>query len=65
MDKIIEKKRFNKKTILMITGAVLFVALVAYGYSLSLSKVYKADADKINISKVLYGDFEDVVLLNA
>ena len=49
----------------MITGSVLFVALVAYGYSLSLSKVYKADADKITISKVLYGDFEDVVLLNA
>jgi HlyD family secretion protein len=65
MDKIIEKKRFNKKTILMLTGGILFVALVAYGYSLSLNKVYKADADKITVSKVTYGDFEDVVLLNA
>jgi HlyD family secretion protein len=65
MDKIIEKKRFNKKTILMLTGGILFVALVAYGYSLSLNKVYKADADKITLSKVIYGDFEDVVLLNA
>ncbi|WP_285057313.1 efflux RND transporter periplasmic adaptor subunit [Pedobacter ginsengisoli] len=65
MDKIIEKKRFNKKTILMLTGGILFVALVAYGYSLSLNKVYKADADKITVSKVIYGDFEDVVLLNA
>lgn len=65
MDKIIEKKRFNKKTILTITGAVLFLALVAYGYNLSLSKVYKADADKISVNKVIYGDFEDVVLLNA
>lgn len=49
----------------MITGCVFFIGLVAYGYSLSLNKVYKADADKITINKVSYGDFEDVVLLNA
>ena len=65
MDKIVEKKRFNKKTILIIVGAIAFLALVAYGYSLSLNKVYKAEADKITISRVQYGDFEDVVLLNA
>lgn len=65
MDKVIQKKRFNKKTILIIVGTILFVALVAYGYSLSLSKVYKADPDKVTVSKVQYGDFEDVVLLNA
>lgn len=49
----------------MITGGLLFAALVAYGYRLSLNKVYRADSDKITVSKVLYGDFEDVVLLNA
>ncbi|MGF1925006.1 MAG: efflux RND transporter periplasmic adaptor subunit, partial [Bacteroidia bacterium] len=65
MDKVIEKKRFNKKTILMIVGTVAFISLVAYGYNLSLNKVYKAEADKITINKVQYGDFEDVVLLNA
>jgi HlyD family secretion protein len=65
MDKVIEKKRFNKKTILIIIGAIVFIALVAYGYSMSLNKVYKVEADKITISKVQYGDFEDVVLLNA
>lgn len=65
MDKIVEKKKFNKKTILIIGGVIAFVALVAYGYSLSLNKVYKASADKITISKVQHGDFEDVVLLNA
>lgn len=65
MDKVIQKKKFNKKSILIIVGVVIFMALVAYGYSLSLNKVYKADADKITISKVQYGDFEDVVLLNA
>jgi HlyD family secretion protein len=65
MDKVIEKKKFSKKTILIIVGVVAFIALVAYGYSLSLHKVYQAEADKLTISKVQYGDFEDVVLLNA
>ncbi|WP_367868574.1 efflux RND transporter periplasmic adaptor subunit [Pedobacter sp. WC2423] len=65
MDKIIEKKRFSTKKILMITGGILLAALVGYGYKLSLNKVYKADADKLTLSKVKYGDFEDVVLLNA
>lgn len=49
----------------MIAGGVLLFLLVGYGYKLSLSKVYKADADKLTISKVQFGDFEDVVLLNA
>lgn len=49
----------------MITGGILLAALVGYGYKLSLNKVYKADADKLTLSKVKYGDFEDVVLLNA
>lgn len=65
MDKIIEKKRFSKKMILMTVGGLLFFTLVGYGYKMSLSKVYKADADKLTLSKVRYGDFEDVVLLNA
>lgn len=65
MDKLIEKKRFSKKTIWIAAGLLLFVIVVAYGYHLSLTKVYKADIDKVTLNKVLYGDFEDVVLLNA
>lgn len=49
----------------MLTGGLLLAALVGYGYKLSLNKVYNADVDKLTISKVKYGDFEDVVLLNA
>ena len=65
MDKIIEKKRFTKKRIFLLTAVLIFISLLIYGYTLSLNKVYKVDADKITISKVQYGDFEDVVLLNA
>jgi HlyD family secretion protein len=65
MDKLIEKKRFSTKKIVIAIGLLLFIVIVAYGYSLSLTKVYKADADKVTLSKVLYGDFEDVVLLNG
>ncbi len=65
MDRVVEKKRFNKKTILILIGTIFFAVLVAYGYKLSLNKVYKVSADKITLSKVQYGDFEDVVLLNA
>jgi len=65
MDKKIEKKRFSRKRIILTIGAVFFAGLVAYGYRLSLDKVYRADAEKLTISKVTYGDFEDVVLLNA
>ncbi|RZK53084.1 MAG: efflux RND transporter periplasmic adaptor subunit, partial [Pedobacter sp.] len=65
MDKVIEKKTFNKKTIIIIAGVIAFLVLVGYGYSLSLNKVFKVEAEKVTISKVQYGDFEDVVLLNA
>lgn len=64
MDKIIAKRILSKKTIWIVTGILIFVVFVAYGYRLSLTKVYKADADEIVVNKVLYGDF-DVVLLNA
>lgn len=65
MDKIIEKKRFSKKKLLTLAAVLLFAGLVVYGYSLSLSKVYKADTDKMSLNKVIYGDFEDVVLING
>ena len=49
----------------MLTGGLMLIAVVAYGYKLSLSKVYKAEAGKLIVSKVQFGDFEDVALLNA
>lgn len=65
MDKTIEKKRFGKRTILSIAGGLFFVAILTYGYQLSLSRTYKINADKLTLSKVDYGDFEDVVLING
>ncbi len=65
MDKKIEKKKFSSKTFMILGGSIAFIAVVIYGYTLSLKKVYRADAEKLTISKVQYGDFEDVVLLNA
>jgi HlyD family secretion protein len=65
MDKIIQKKRFTKKRILLLIGLVVLTSLVVYGYTLSLNKVYQADAEKLTISKVIHSDFEDVVLLNS
>lgn len=65
MDKIIQKKRFTKKRIILLVGLIMLTSLVIYGYTLSLNKVYKADAEKLTISKVNFSDFEDVVLLNS
>ena len=65
MDKIIQKKRFTKKRIILLVGLIMLTSLVIYGYTLSLNKVYKADAEKLTISKVIFSDFEDVVLLNS
>lgn len=65
MDKIIKKKRFTGKTLLLIGGIIVFIGLVTYGYKLSLSKTYKVSVDKIIVSTVEHGDFEDVVLLNT
>ena len=50
---------------MLFAGVVVLSTLVIYGYTLSLNKVYKADADKMTISKVTFSDFEDVVLLNS
>ena len=65
MDKIIQKKRFTKKRIMLFIGLLGLTSMVVYGYTLSLNKVYKADAERLTISKVAYSDFEDVVLLNS
>jgi HlyD family secretion protein len=65
MDKIIQKKRFTTKRIMLFIGLLVLTSVVVYGYTLSLNKVYKADSDRVTISKVTYSDFEDVVLLNS
>ena len=65
MDKAIPKTRFRIKTILTIASVFVLLSIVTYAYRMTLNKVYEVHADKVTISKVVYGDFEDVVLLNA
>ena len=65
MDKAIPKTRFHIKTILTIASVFVLLSIVTYAYRMTLNKVYEVHADKVTISKVVYGDFEDVVLLNA
>lgn len=50
---------------LLAAGGVLLLLLIGYGYRTSLDKVYSADAARLTVSQVVYGEFEDVVLLNA
>ncbi len=65
MDKVIPKKKWSIQHFGILLGAVIFIGLVIYAYGLSLNKVYKVDAARVSIHQVSYGDFEDVVLLNA
>lgn len=65
MDRKIKKKRFGKKQLIWIIGSVVVLSLIGMAYKISLTKTYHADKDKLTISTVTFGDFEDVVLLNA
>lgn len=65
MDKVIPKKRFSQKRIYIVLGILIFAVVVAYAYRASLHQVYSINESKLSISTVEYGDFEDIVLLNA
>lgn len=65
MDKIVVKKKWTPRRIAILSGALLFLILLGFVYRMSTKKVYAADAEKLVINPVIYGDFEDIVLLNA
>lgn len=64
MDKIIEKKRgFKKKYIYWGGGAILFVALVMQISLSSNQSVYRTDKDKLTISTIEKGQFNDYITI--
>lgn len=61
MDRKIEKKTWNSKRIMIIAGITVFVVFVAYIiYSTTGKSKYNAPIDRITISEVKKGPFQDV-----
>ncbi|HVZ96846.1 MAG TPA: HlyD family efflux transporter periplasmic adaptor subunit [Chitinophagaceae bacterium] len=66
MDRIIEKKRWSRKRILTIAGITALVALIAasYYYTSGPSKL-SVDTDRITISTVTKGPFQETIPING
>ena len=66
MDIPLEKKRFNKKTILTIAGSVLIVALIIYVIIVSTggSKL-NVEKERISISQTTQGVFQENIPVNG
>ncbi|WP_418603427.1 efflux RND transporter periplasmic adaptor subunit [Hwangdonia sp.] len=65
MDKRVEKKRWNHTKRLYIAGIAVFLILVFFGFKAINKKTYKVDASKISVKKVIEGDFQDMILIDA
>ncbi len=65
MDKRIEKKKWNQTKTLYLAGIVLFIILAFFGFKAINKKIYKVDASKISVKKVLEGNFQDVILIDG
>ena len=66
MDRVIEKKYWSRKRILTISGIVALVALIAgsYYYTSGNSKL-NVDTDRITISTVTKGPFQETIPVNG
>lgn len=65
MDKIIKQKKWPIKRILIWTGSPLLVVvllIMAFG---DRSSSYRVDQNRITISEVIYGEFQDVIPLQG
>ena len=66
MDRIIEKKRWSKKRILTISGIAALVLLIAASvYFTSGKSKLNVDAERITISEVKKGDFQEFIPVNG
>lgn len=66
MDRVIEKKRWNTKKVLTIAGIAAFAILLAYFvYSSSGGAKLNVDAERITISEVQKGTFQETIPVNG
>jgi HlyD family secretion protein len=65
MDKKIEKKKWTRKKIMYVAGAVLFLLLVFFGFKSFNKKIYKAKASRITVKEVIEGQFQDMILIEG
>lgn len=66
MDRKIEKKKWNSKRIMLITAAVVFVAGITWLIvSASGKSKLNVDPDRITISEVTKGQFQEIIPVNG
>lgn len=66
MDRVIEKKRWNTKKVLTIVGIAAFAILLAYFvYSSSGGAKLNVDSERITISEVKKGTFQETIPVNG
>ena len=65
MDRKIEKKKWTQKRLLYIIGTAFFVTLMFFGFRSFNKKIYKVDASRISIKKVVEDNFQDMILIDG
>ena len=61
MDRKIEKKKWTQKRLLYIIGTAFFVLLMFFGFKSFNKKIYKVDASRISVKKVVEDNFQDMI----
>ena len=66
MDRQLEKKKWPPKKIALIASIVIFVALVAYGFSTTTGgKRLNVDREKLTFANVEHGVFQELISVNG
>ncbi|MBS1738386.1 MAG: efflux RND transporter periplasmic adaptor subunit [Bacteroidetes bacterium] len=66
MDRVIEKKKWNKKRILTLTGIVALIVLIVASFYFSSGKSkLNVDTDRITISTISKGTFQEFIPVNG
>ena len=66
MDRVIKKKKWNRKRILTYTGIVALVALIVLSYLYTSGKnKLNVDLERVTISEVKKGPFQETIPING